>query len=135
MAIIICFITYIHIEVMYVKKAAVIIALSVIFIAFTVCFICFFHSNYRADVAEEAIIRLLSDDAKEAIKEYYGENRQYWNDRLLSIKKVRGTPYYAAVMKAETFYGPHNPPYGIETMTFYISYGKVELRGFEHQDD
>lgn len=117
------------------KRAALIIAFSVAFIAFAVCLICMQYSNYRAAETEQVVIRLLADDAQEAVKEYYGERRQYMNDELLSVKKVPGTPYYAAVLRVETFYGPHNPPYGIETMTFYISYIGVELRGFEHQDD
>ncbi|MEA4921145.1 MAG: DUF3888 domain-containing protein [Clostridiaceae bacterium] len=117
------------------RKAAIVITFFLVLMAFTACIIGMKYCNYRAAVTEQALIRMLSDDAEEAIKEYYGERRQYMNDKLLSVKKVAGTPYYTAVLRVETFYGPHNPPYGIETMTFYISYGKVELRGFEHQDD
>lgn len=84
---------------------------------------------------EQVLLRLLFYPAHDAIKEYYGEPRQYWRDSILSVQKVPDTPYYEVIMQVETFYGPHNPPYGIETITFYVSYGHVELKNFEHQDE
>lgn len=86
------------------------------------------------EVMEQTILRLLFTPVYDAIKDYYGEPRQYWQDKLLSIQKVPNGPYYEAVMQVETFFGPHNPPYGLETLTFYISYGKVELKSFIHAD-
>ena len=87
------------------------------------------------DASEQTLLRLLSEPVREAIQDYYGESRQYWNDEIISIQKVPNSYYYEVVMQVETFYGPHNPPYGIETMTFYISYGEVILKKFEHQDE
>ena len=87
------------------------------------------------EATEQTILRLLFHPAQDAITDYYGQPRQYWNDKLLSVHKVPDTPYYEIVLQVETFYGPHNPPYGTETMTFYVSYGKVELQKFEHQDE
>jgi hypothetical protein len=87
------------------------------------------------ETAEQVLLRLLFHPAYDAIEDYYGEPRQYWKDSILSIREVPDSPYYEVVMKAETFYGPHNPPYGIEIMTFYVSYGNVELKSFEHKDD
>ncbi len=84
---------------------------------------------------EQTLLRLLSEPAQDAIKEYYGELRQYWRDEIISVQKVPNSYYYEVVMQVETFYGPHNPPYGIETMTFYVSYGEVVLKKFEHQDE
>ncbi len=86
-------------------------------------------------IEEQTILRLLADPVQNAIKNYYGEPRQYWRDEIHSIRKVPDTPYYEVVVQVETFYGPHNPPYGIETMTFYVSYGKVELKQYEHKDE
>ncbi len=83
---------------------------------------------------QKVLLRLLSSPAGDAITGYYGEPRQFQNAKLLSIRKVPDTPFYEVVMQAETFYGPHNPPYGTETMTFYIRYGELELRRFEHRD-
>lgn len=87
------------------------------------------------ETAEQVLLRLLLPPARDAIAEYYGEPRQYWEDRIVSIRKVPGTPDYEVVMQVETFFGPHNPPYGLETMTFYVSYGSLELKRFEHRDE
>lgn len=88
-----------------------------------------------SDAAEQTLLRLLFQPVHDAIEAYYGEPRQFWNDKILSVQQVPNSPYYEVVLQAETFYGPHNPPYGIETMTFYVKYGSVELKKFEHQDD
>jgi hypothetical protein len=48
---------------------------------------------------------------------------------------VPGGPDYEVVIQVETFEGPHNPPYGLETITFYVRYGQVELINFEHRDE
>ena len=85
--------------------------------------------------AKETILRLLAHPVQQAITDYYGESRQYWNDEILAIKMVPRTPYYEVVVRVETFYGPHNPPYGIETISFYVSYGSVELKTFQHEDE
>ncbi|MEA4964604.1 MAG: DUF3888 domain-containing protein [Oscillospiraceae bacterium] len=84
---------------------------------------------------EQVLLRLLYDPAYDAIEEYYGEPRQYWQDRILRVRKVPDTPYYEVVMQAETFDGLHNPPYGMETMTFYVSYGDVILKSYEHREE
>ncbi len=88
-----------------------------------------------SEPAEQVLLRLLFQPAQEAIEAYYGAPRQYWEDKILSVQKVPDSPYYEVVMQVETFYGPHNPPYGIETMTFYVKYGSVELKKFEHQEE
>lgn len=82
---------------------------------------------------EQTILSLLFTHVSTAIEDYYGEPRQYWEDKLLTVQKIPDTPYYEVVMQVETFYGPHNPPYGIETMTFYVGAGEVVLKKFEHQ--
>lgn len=93
------------------------------------------QTEISSEASEQVILRLLFEPASDAIKNYYEEPRQYWRDKLLRVQRAPDLPYYEVVMQVETFYDPHNPPYGIETMTFYISYGKVELKEFEHQDE
>lgn len=93
-----------------------------------------FAANIDQKAAEQTILRLLYDSAQKAVNDYYGEVRQFRNAKILSIEAIPNSPYYKVIMQVETFYGPHNPPYGIETMTFYVMGGKIELRNFEHQD-
>ena len=55
---------------------------------------------------------------------------------LLSIQKIAQSPYYEVVIRVETFNGPHNPPYGVETMTFHIGpLDAARLVDFDHQDE
>ncbi|MEA4941731.1 MAG: DUF3888 domain-containing protein [Oscillibacter sp.] len=89
-----------------------------------------------SDVSKQIILRLLYQPTTAAVENYYGERRQYWRQEVLSAKKVQDSPYYEVVIQVETFYGPHNPPYGLETMTFYIGpMDQVQLADFNHQDE
>lgn len=110
-------------------------AITVVGLMFTTAISAESQHKISSEIAEQTLLRLLYNPAREAIKEYYGEPRQYWREKILSARRVPNSAYYEVVMQAETFYGPHNPPYGIETMTFYIVPGEVTLHQFEHQDE
>jgi len=88
------------------------------------------------DAAEQVILRLLHEPVKEAVNDYYNGPRQYWRQEVLSVQRVPQSPYYEVVIRVETFYGPHNPPYGLETMTFYVGpLDAVQLVNFDHRDE
>lgn len=88
------------------------------------------------DVSEQIILRLLHQPTTSAVDTYYGERRQYWRQDILRVEKIPQSPYFEVVVQVETFCGAHNPPYGIETMTFYVGIlGEVQLVSFDHQDD
>lgn len=92
--------------------------------------------NERPDAAEQVILRLLYQPTKKAIEDYYGEHKQYWEQEVINIQKIPESPYWEVVIQAETFHGAHNPPYGLETMTFYIGpFDEVQLISFDHQDE
>ncbi len=83
---------------------------------------------------EQVILRLLSQPISAAVEEYYGGPRQYWRQEVLNVQKVPESPYYEVIIRVETFYGAHNPPYGLETMTFHIGpLDRVQLVSFDHQ--
>ena len=93
-------------------------------------------SELPQDAMEQVILRLLHQPVKEAVNDYYNEPRQYWEQEVLSVQKVPQSPYYEVVIWVETFYGAHNPPYGLETMTFYVGpLDAVRLVNFDHQDE
>lgn len=88
------------------------------------------------DVSEQIILRLLNQSITAAVDDYYGEHRQYWQQNLFSLQKLPQSPYYEVTIQVETFYGAHNPPYGIETMVFHIGiFGEIQLVDFDHQDE
>ena len=93
-------------------------------------------SELPQDAVEQVILRLLHQPVKEAVNDYYDGPRQYWRQEVLSVQKVPQSPYYEVVIRVETFYGPHNPPYGLETMIFYVGpLDEVRLVSFDHQDE
>lgn len=114
---------------------------ALVITVFTVCFMSVTTTSAQTkkeislEAAEQTLLRLLFEPAQDAIKDYYGEPRQYWRDEIISVQRVPNSNYYEVIMQVETFYGPHNPPYGIETITFYVRYGEVILKKFEHQDE
>lgn len=88
----------------------------------------------RSNAEEQVILRLLHQSTTAAVKDYYGEHRQYWRQEVLSVQKVTESPYYEVAIQVETFHGAHNPPYGLETMTFYVGpFDNVQLVNFDHQ--
>ena len=88
------------------------------------------------DVSEQIILRLMNQSITTTVDDYYGEHRQYWQQNLLSFQKKPQSPYYGVTLQVETFYGAHNPPYGIETMVFHIGiFGEIQLASFDHQDE
>ena len=88
----------------------------------------------QSDAAEQVILRLLYHPTAAAVEEYYGERRQYWRQEVTVVQKIPESPYYKVIIQVETFHGAHNPPYGLETMTFYIGpLDNVQLVTFDHQ--
>ena len=87
------------------------------------------------DAAEQVIIDLLYKPTAAAVAEYYGEPTQFWNPEILNIQKVSDSRNYEVVMQVETFQGPHNPPYGLETITFYVDpIGQPRMVHYDHRN-
>ncbi len=88
----------------------------------------------QSEAESQVILRLLHQPTAAAVEEYYGEHKQYWRQEVLNVQKVPESPYYEVVIQVETFHGAHNPPYGLETMTFYIGpLDNIQLVNFDHQ--
>lgn len=93
-------------------------------------------SEPAQDAVEQIILRLLHQPIREAVNDHYDGLRQYWKQEVLSVEKVSQSPYYQVIIQVETFCGPHNPPYGLETMAFRVDpMGTVQLIGFDHQNE
>ena len=98
--------------------------------------VAFLQSELPQDAMEQVILRLLHQPVKETVNDYCDGPRQYWEQKVLSVQKVPQSPYYEVVIRVETFYGPHNPPYGQETMTFHVGpLDAVLLVNFDHKDE
>jgi hypothetical protein len=86
---------------------------------------------------DSAIAILLDPYISKAINDYYGEPTQYalYDAKVVCITRYPFDFVYTVTVAVPTFHGPHNPPYGLETMTFIIKPGgKVTLDKYEHKD-
>lgn len=63
---------------------------------------------YANKLNQEFILSTLSPYIESAIKQFYGEYRQYMSAGILGIEKTEGK--YRLKIRVETFVGPHNPP-------------------------
>lgn len=82
---------------------------------------------------EKFILSTLSPYIESAIKQYYGGYRLYMNEGILSIQQVDGD--YKLKIRVVTFVGPHNPPYGIETITITQDNSGIKVEDFKHEDE
>lgn len=86
---------------------------------------------YKNALYKEYILSSLYPHIRRAIEEYYGESRQYMNAEILDIKKENGN--YELKVRVTTFMGPHNPPYGLETMTIVNDGSGIYVKDFIHE--
>ena len=81
-------------------------------------------------------MRLLSPYIYKAIKNYYGEIRQYTDAKIINIKRLEpGSFNFETTVSVLTFTGPHNPPYGLETITIRFGSECVDIIDFKHKDE
>lgn len=83
--------------------------------------------KYTEDILEGWFFPVISG----AIKEYYGEYRQYGDFEILRLTAQPDSSYNMKV-KVNTFVGPHNPPYGTEIITLNIDSDKVKVVDYQH---
>ncbi len=81
---------------------------------------------------EEFILNILSPYIAAAIKQYYGESRQYRNAGILNSERTDGR--YRFTIRVETFVGAHNPPYGLETIRIIKDNSGIKIEDFIHAD-
>jgi len=91
------------------------------------CFAFFSYSPVKAEtitkndvqLRDDVIINLLFPFIYKEIEKHYGEPKQFYNQKILKIKKLReGSFLFNVTVKVTTFEGAHNPPYDLVTITF-----------------
>ena len=91
----------------------------------------------KPNPSDSVLAILLSPYIDQAIQQHFGEPMQYalYDAKVESIAAVGSDFVYKVVISVPTFYGPHNPPYGLETLTFIIKPGgSVILDAYKHTD-
>lgn len=90
---------------------------------------------HQKDLYDSFITLLDPYSSKEIHKR--NPNRSYglYDVEVKSIQRcVDGEYTFKVTVIYKTYEGPHNPPYGIETLTFMVSLGNVELLHYKHED-
>ena len=84
------------------------------------------------------VITMLYPDIDKAIQTYYGETIRgmiLYDAKISKLESLSGWAKFNVTVNVETFYGAHNPLYGLECMTFYVSLGEEpELIKYKHKD-
>jgi len=103
------------------------------------------QSNYAESEANSTIINLLNPYIDNAIKEYYRDTiildymgqptatqTALYDAKVNQIVRIDDSFSFKVTVTVPTFHGAHNPPYGLEKMTFIIQPGGVTLINYEH---
>lgn len=56
------------------------------------------------------------------------------SEKILKIEKDEQNFTFYVTVQVQTFEGPHNPPYGEETITFKIKGSHIEVVGYKHRN-
>lgn len=85
--------------------------------------------------ATSVIALLLNPHIGVAIDNFFGKPTQYalYDAAIKEISQAGNDFVYKVTISVPTFHGAHNPPYGIEKMTFSIRPGEVALNDYMHQ--
>lgn len=85
----------------------------------------------------DLLLRAFSPYISKSIENYYGEPRQFdlWDAKIINIKRLTpGSFNFEITISVNTFKGPHNPPYGLETVTIRLDDTGTHVVDFQHKD-
>lgn len=85
--------------------------------------------------SDSLISLLLYDDIDKAIQDYFGKPTQFalYDAKITKISQIDNEFSYKVTIEVPSFNGPHNPPYGLEILTFTISPGECKLESYTHK--
>lgn len=94
--------------------------------------------DYPQPLYKEALIDVLFPDIYDEVKKHYSrtEDFSYDNVRILNIEKKKdkiGLIGYEIIIQVDTFKGPHNPPHGLDTITFLTSPSGIKVANYKHE--
>lgn len=80
------------------------------------------------------IALLLYSQIDDAIQNHFGEPTQFalYNAKVTDATQIGNSFSYTVTIAVPTFHGAHNPPYGLEILTFTISPAGITLESYRH---
>ncbi|APO45767.1 hypothetical protein BS614_18225 [Paenibacillus xylanexedens] len=95
------------------------------------------EENYKA-----LALTIFNPYISREITSYYQANHMpvpsygLYDIHVLELKRrIQGGYNFRTVLEVRTFYGPHNPPYGKEIITFEIDPANVTMVNYVHTND
>lgn len=119
-------------------KKTLIVLSSVLIFFFTSTLIVYAQDlqDTRERKIQEFLLMMLYPYIDQAIEEYYGKPKQYEEAKIIDIKRLNQKGQYSFEIKVQvrTFEGPHNPPYGLETITMENDLSRIIITKLEHKN-
>ncbi|TCS93937.1 DUF3888 domain-containing protein [Hazenella coriacea] len=117
------------------KNKFAICALSFLIFFFTTGYSFANQTPVPENLRDRALIEAMGPYIYSAITGYYGKTKLYDSEKILSVEQdPSGRNDYTVKIQVISFEGPHNPPYGLETVTLRISSYGVTVIDFKHKD-
>lgn len=94
--------------------------------------------NDKELLCKETLLTVLSPTISNAVNGYFGSPQQYglYDAEVIKIERERNGEYlFNVTVRVKTFTGPHNPPYGIETMIIAVDPARPMVIEYKHQDE
>ena len=95
------------------------------------------NPSEQEPLCKETLLTVLSPTISNAVNGYYGSPQQYglYDAEVIKIERVRdGEFLFNVTVRVKTFTGPHNPPFGIETMIIAVDPAHPLVIDYKHQD-
>lgn len=84
--------------------------------------------------SEQLLYRCLFPFISDVIEEYYGGTRSWMNFKIIYLEGFYGSD--VITVQVESFTDSHNPPYGISTFNFEISFqNHIKLLEYQHIEE
>ena len=96
------------------------------------------ENNVDNKLLQDTLLTTLDPYITEGVIRYYGYPKQYglYDAKIVSIKRDSEAEFgFTVKVQVTTFEAAHNPPYGIETITFYIDPSGVKRINYNHKGD
>lgn len=117
-------------------KKRFIVLLSVIII-FTSSLVAYAQDT-KEKMIQDFLLLFLDQSMHQAVFKYYGKPKMFdlYDAKIVDIKRLKekGQFSFEVKVQVETYVGPHNPPYGLETITMVNDWTDIFVTKFEHQD-
>ncbi|OXS55078.1 hypothetical protein B1A99_25205 [Cohnella sp. CIP 111063] len=93
-----------------------------------------FATSSSEEEQNKLIIALLNPAIENSIVGYYGEPKLYDSAKIIEIKTLQpGSSIFTVKVVLTTFTGPHNPPYGRDTIKLKVDTTSTKVESFEHE--